>query len=63
MGVRFSIVFLGEELEVFNSANSQYPSIMVEIMQKLVSLISEGKLREIDGEQLYALLNIGLKLD
>ena len=54
-------VFRGRAWEVFNEANSQYPSEMGEIEHTLVSLISEGKLTEIDGEQLFALLrNIGL---
>lgn len=56
-------VFRGRAWEVFNEANSQYPSEMVEIEHELVSLVSEGKLKEIDGEQLYALLrNVGLRV-
>jgi DNA-binding TFAR19-related protein (PDSD5 family) len=56
-------VFKGRAWEVFNTANSQYPSEMAEIKPQLVSLISEGKLKEIDGEQLYALLrNVGLRV-
>jgi len=54
-------VFRGRAWEVFNEANSQYPSEIAEIEHTLVSLISEGKLTEMDGEQLYALLrNVGL---
>jgi DNA-binding TFAR19-related protein (PDSD5 family) len=54
-------VFRGRAWEVFNAANSQYPSVMVEIEHRLVNLVSEGKLIEIDGEQLYALLRtVGL---
>jgi DNA-binding TFAR19-related protein (PDSD5 family) len=49
-------VFRGRAWEVFNTAHSQYPSEMADIEHQLVSLISEGKLKEIDGEQLYALL-------
>lgn len=56
-------VFRGRAWEVFNQAHSQYPSEMSEIEHQLVSLVSEGKLKEIDGEQLYALLrNIGLRV-
>jgi len=54
-------VFRGRAWEVFNEANSQYPNEMAEIKHSLVSLVSEGKLKEIDGEQLFALLrNVGL---
>jgi len=54
-------VFRGRAWEVFNEAKSQYPSEMAQIEPTLLSLISEGKLTEIDGEQLFALLrNIGL---
>jgi len=56
-------VFRGRAWEVFNEAHSQYPSEMAEIEHQLVGLISEGKLKEIDGEQLYALLrNVGLRV-
>ena len=56
-------VFRGRAWEVFNEANSQYPSEMAEIEHELVGLVSEGKLKEIDGEQLFALLrNIGLRV-
>ena len=56
-------VFRGRAWEVFNTANSQYPTEMAEIEHQLVSLISEGKLKEIDGEQLYALLRkVGLRV-
>jgi DNA-binding TFAR19-related protein (PDSD5 family) len=54
-------VFRGRAWEVFKAANSQYPSEMAEIEHTLVSIVSEGKLTEMDGEQLYALLrNVGL---
>jgi DNA-binding TFAR19-related protein (PDSD5 family) len=54
-------VFRGRAWEVFNEATSQYPNEMAEIKHTLVSLVSEGKLKEIDGEQLFALLrNVGL---
>jgi len=54
-------VFRGRAWEVFNAANSQYPNVMAKIEQRLVSLVSEGKLTELDGEQLFALLrNVGL---
>jgi DNA-binding TFAR19-related protein (PDSD5 family) len=56
-------VFKGRAWEVFNAANSQYPNIMVEIEERLVNLVSEGKLTEIDGEQLFALLRtVGLNV-
>ena len=56
-------VFRGRAWEVFNEANSQYPSEMAEIEHELVRLVSEGKLKEIDGEQLYSLLrNVGLRV-
>lgn len=54
-------VFRGRAWEVFNVANSQYPNEMATIEARLVSLISEGKVAEMDGEQLFALLrNVGL---
>ena len=54
-------VFRGRAWEVFNAANSQYPNVMIEIEHRLVNLVSEGKLTEIDGEQLFALLRtVGL---
>jgi DNA-binding TFAR19-related protein (PDSD5 family) len=56
-------VFRGRAWEVFNEANSQYPSEMAEIEHELIGLVSEGKLKEIDGEQLFALLrNVGLRV-
>jgi DNA-binding TFAR19-related protein (PDSD5 family) len=54
-------VFKGRAWEVFNAANSQYPNVMAEIADRIVNLVSEGKLTEIDGEQLFALLRtVGL---
>ena len=54
-------VFKGRAWEVFNAANSQYPNVMAEIEDRLVNLVSKGKLAEIDGEQLFALLRtVGL---
>ena len=56
-------VFKGRAWEVFNEANSQYPVEMAKIEPTLVNLVSEGKLKEIDGEQLFALLrSIGLRV-
>jgi DNA-binding TFAR19-related protein (PDSD5 family) len=53
--------FRGRAWEVFNEAKSQYPGEMAQIEPTLLSLISEGRFTEIDGEQLFALLrNIGL---
>jgi DNA-binding TFAR19-related protein (PDSD5 family) len=53
--------FRGRAWEVFNEAKSQYPIEMAQIEPTLLSLISEGRLTEIDGEQLFVLLrNIGL---
>ena len=53
--------FRGRAWEVFKAAYCEYPDEMAEIQIELVSLISEGKLKEIDGEQLFALLrNVGL---
>ena len=61
MFIRFLIVFLGKSWEVFDETNSQYPSEMAKIDHTIVTLDSEGKLTEMDGEQLYALLrNVGL---
>ena len=54
-------VFIGRAGEVFNTARVQFPSEMVEIEHLLTNLTLEGKINEIDGEQLYGLLReIGL---
>jgi DNA-binding TFAR19-related protein (PDSD5 family) len=54
-------VFKGRAWEVFNVANAQFPSAMPEVERLLVRLALEGKIIEIDGEELYAFLReIGL---
>jgi len=49
-------VFRGRAWEVFNAANVQFPEVMNKIKGALVKLVLSGKIHEIDGEQLYALL-------
>lgn len=56
-------VFRDRAWEVYNEAYSQYPVEMAEIEPTLVNLVSDGKLKDIDGEQLFSLLrSIGLRV-
>ena len=56
-------IFKGRAWEVFNAAKSQFPVAMAEIERLLVSMTLQGKITEIQGEQLYALLReIGLRV-
>jgi DNA-binding TFAR19-related protein (PDSD5 family) len=54
-------IFKERAWEVFNTACVQFPSEMAMVEQLLVNLKLAGKINEMDGEQLYALLRkIGL---
>jgi DNA-binding TFAR19-related protein (PDSD5 family) len=54
-------LFKGRAWEVFNTARGQFPTEMAEVENRLIGLKLEGKLNELDGEQLYTLLKkIGL---
>lgn len=56
-------IFRGRALEVFNSANKQYPNAMIKIKDVLVTLAQSGRLNEITGEQLYYFLRkLGLRV-
>jgi DNA-binding TFAR19-related protein (PDSD5 family) len=56
-------VFKGRAWEVFNVAKTQFPAAMVGIESLLVNMALEGKITEMQGEQLYALLReIGLRV-
>jgi DNA-binding TFAR19-related protein (PDSD5 family) len=56
-------IFRGRAWEVFNCARAQFPAAMVDIECQLVNLVLEGKIRQMQGEQLYALLRkIGLRV-
>jgi len=56
-------IFRGRALEVFNSANKQFPNTMIKIKDVLVKLAQSGRLSEINGEQLYYFLRkIGLRV-
>ena len=56
-------VFRGRALEVFNSANKQFPNAMLKIKDVLVKLAQSGRLNEITGEQLYYFLRkLGLRV-
>jgi len=56
-----SKIFKGRAWEVFNVARVQFPGAMAKIEHLLVSATLEGKIAEMGGEQLYALLReIGL---
>jgi len=51
-----SKVFKGRAWEVFKTAYAQFPAEMPEIERQLIDLKLEGRINEMDGEQLYALL-------
>lgn len=54
-------VFKGRAWEVFYAARVQFPGEMVEVENMLVRFALEGKINEIEGDQLYAFLReIGL---
>jgi len=49
-------IFKGRAWEVFNAAKSQFPAAISGIERLLITLALEGKITEMQGEQLYALL-------
>ncbi len=54
-------IFRGRAWEVFNAAKEQFPGAMPEIERVLVKLALDGKIAEVEGEQLLALFReIGL---
>ncbi len=54
-------IFRGRAWEVFNAARSQFPNEMVEVEHLLTTLALEGKITELEGEQLFAFLReVGL---
>jgi DNA-binding TFAR19-related protein (PDSD5 family) len=56
-------IFKGRAWEVFNAARAQFPDAMFKIERLLVRFTLEGKITEMDGEQLNALLReIGLRV-
>ena len=56
-----SKLFKGRALEVFNASVSQFPKETDKIRKLLVKLALDGKISEITGEQLFALLRqVGL---
>ncbi len=56
-----SKLFRGRALEVFNASASQFPKETDKIRKLLVKLALDGKISEITGEQLLALLRqVGL---
>ena len=58
-----SKIFKGRAWEVFNVARVQFPGAMAKIESLLVRLALEGKITQMQGEQLYALLReIGLRV-
>jgi DNA-binding TFAR19-related protein (PDSD5 family) len=53
--------FRGRAWEVFNTASSQFPEEMAKLRELLVNLVRDGKIKELQGEQLYTFLReIGL---
>ena len=56
-------IFKGRAWEVFYAARAQFPGAMAKIELMLVRLALEGKITQMQGEQLYALLReIGLRV-
>jgi DNA-binding TFAR19-related protein (PDSD5 family) len=56
-------VFRGRAWEVFHTASSQYPQLMLKLKSVLAKLASTGRLQELSGEQLYVFLrNLGLRV-
>ncbi len=54
-------IFRGRAWEVFNAARAQFPNEMVEVEHVLTTLALEGKINELEGEQLFAFLReVGL---
>ncbi len=54
-------IFRGRAWEVFNAAKAQFPSAIPEIEHMLVRLALEGKIVEVQGEQLLVLFReVGL---
>ncbi len=54
-------IFRGRAWEVFNAARAQFPNEMVEVEHLLTTLALEGKINELEGEQLFAFLReVGL---
>jgi DNA-binding TFAR19-related protein (PDSD5 family) len=54
-------IFKDRAWEVFNCATEQFPDAMSKIKIILVKLASEGRLKEVTGEDLYVFLrNLGL---
>jgi DNA-binding TFAR19-related protein (PDSD5 family) len=54
-------VFKGRAWEVFNTASIQFPEEMVKVREVLVNLAQQGKVKEIQGDQLFEFLkDIGL---
>ncbi len=54
-------VFRGRAWEVFNTASLQFPEEMAKVREVLVNLVQQGKIEELQGEQLFAFLReIGL---
>ena len=56
-------IFKGRAWEVFLAAQAQYPVAMAKIEPLIVRLALEGKVTQMQGEQLYSLLReIGLRV-
>ncbi len=54
-------VFKGRAWEVFNSASLQFPEEMAKVREVLVNIVQQGKIKEIQGDQLFEFLkDIGL---
>ena len=56
-------IFKGRAWEVFTAACEQFPAEMRHVEEELVSLVSQGRITAMEGEQLYLLLRkIGLSV-
>ena len=55
--------FVGRAWEVFKTSKAQFPQETLKIKKLLVKLILEGKIGQIDGKQLFALIRqLGLPI-
>ena len=56
-------IFKGRAWEIFNAAIYQFPNVMKEVKKALVKLALSGRLKAVNGEQLYLFLKtLGLRV-
>ena len=56
-------IFKGRAWEVFNYATFQFPNVMSKVKEGLVELATSGRLKQVNGEQLFSFLRkMGLRV-